>query len=122
MRKMLVATLILALIVSAWWFEEKTVGSICDRMIENIEKLQTKEADELDEAINEVEADWEDLEWILEVLTPHENTDEINLDWAGYISRINDKNYTSANHILDRIEQRFEEIRDKTKVNLQNIF
>lgn len=122
MRKMLVAAIILALIVTAWSIEGRLINKACDGMLDSIEKLRRADEDDLEKIISKVDAKWENEEKILDVLTPHEDTDEINVDWARFTSCVRAKNYPTALLVLDEMQQHFEEIRKKTKVDIQNIF
>lgn len=122
MRRMLTALLLLALIGALWFAEEKAVGSICDSMLDNIEKLKNADSEKAKELIEKTEKEWNKHEGVLEMLTPHESTDEININWAAYKSRIKKGNYTAADYTLDEMEQRFKELRERMKVSIENIF
>ena len=122
MRRMLVAILLLALIAMLWATEQRAIDRICDGMLDNIKRLKEAEIDGIDEMLEQTEQDWKKHEGVLEMLTPHENTDEININWASYKSRIKEGNYTAAGYVLDEMSQRFEELSEKTKVSIENIF
>ncbi len=121
MKKMLVAIMLLAVIATLAFLEEGAIGRICDEMIMNVEKLKSTEGESLNELIEKTEKEWEKQRKVLEMLTPHENTDEIDINWCAYKSRIKAKNYTAARYELDEMSQRFKEMRGKIKVNTENI-
>lgn len=122
MRKMIVATLILALIITAWNIESRAVDKICSEMIQSIEKLKEADTEKIKELTAALDAKWQDKEKILDVLTPHEDTDEINVDWAYFTSCVRAENYSAAMLMLDEMYEHFDEISKKSKVNIQNIF
>lgn len=122
MRRMLVALLLLTLIGALWFVEERAIDRICDSMLDNIEKLKNADTEAVGEIVEKTEEEWRRHEGILEMLTPHDNTDEININWAVYKSRIRKGNYIGAEYTLDEMRQRFIELREKMKVSIENIF
>lgn len=122
MRKMLVAVLILGIIVALWFLEGNAIDNMCTDMLENIERLRASEAEELDYMIEKTQKEWDRYEKLLEMCTPHEDTDEINVNWATYKGKIADGNRAAAGYTLDEMSQRLKEMRGKMKVSIQNIF
>ncbi len=122
MRRMLVAVLILGIIITLWALEDKAVDNMCTGMLENIERLRAADKEELDYAIEKTQREWERYEKILEMCTPHEDTDEINVNWAVYKGKIAEGNHAAAGYSLDEMSQRLREMRGKMKVSIQNIF
>lgn len=119
---MLIAVLLLSIIITLWVVEERAIDRICSSMIERIEELKKSDTENLGDMLEETQREWEKHEKVLEMLTPHENTDEININWAIYKSRIEEENYPAAKYALDEMSQRFKEIKGKMKVSIQNIF
>lgn len=122
MRRMLVAAVILGLIIWGWSIEEKVIGEICGKMIENVEKMQNATGDELDSLIEKTRKEWSENEKILEMLTPHEDTDDINVNWESFNAKVKAGNYSAAKVTLAEMGQHFKEMKSKIKVNFQNIF
>lgn len=120
MRRMLVALLIVTIIGALWFFEERAVDKVCESMLGNIESLKAQ--GNAKELIEKTDRDWKKHEGILEMLAPHENVDEININWAAYKSRIKKGDYTAAEYKLDEMSQRFKELDEKMKVSFENIF
>ncbi len=122
MRRMLVALLLLLLIIAGWKTEEKFVNNACNAMLENVEKMKNARDDELRDLTKKTIQEWEKTSGILEMFIPHEVVDDININWAGYKTKIAEGNHTSAMVTLSELEEHFKEMQSKIKVNFQNIF
>ena len=124
MRKMIVATVILSLIFAGWMWEENKVRSICDRAVDSLEIIEEKLSDK-DAALAEVfkfEKNWHRDERWLDVITPHDNTDVINVEVVRLLYHVETGNRQSAVLALREIEEYITETKRKVKVNLTNIF
>lgn len=122
MRRMFIALVLLSLIITGWKTEEKFVNNVCNVMLENVEKMKTARGDELKDLTEKAVQEWERKSGILEMFIPHEAVDDININWAGYKTKIEKGNHTSAMVTLSELEEHFKEMQSKIKVNFQNIF
>ena len=122
MRRMFVALLLLSLIITGWKTEEKFITTVCNSMLKNVEKMKTATGDELKELTEKTISEWENKSERLEMFIPHEVVDDININWAGYKTKIVQENHAAAMVTLSELEEHFKEMQSKIKVNFQNIF
>lgn len=117
MRKMVVAILILAAILAGTYFEQKTIKEVCTLMsqeLEAVERDMTK--------VDEFAQLWSKKEKIMDTLTPHDDTDQINISLANLKGYISNNDFNAAKVVLGQIKERFEEIERKSRINYTNIF
>ena len=125
MRKMLVAAVILLVIAIAWSFESRAIDNICTDMITRLTLLESyldEDEGTLDRAVEEIDSEWRKHEQTLEVLVPHDDTDNVNMKRASIMGCIEKKNYDTALLVIRELKAHFEEIRKKSRVTLTNIF
>lgn len=126
MRKMSVAVLILALIISGWISERIILNTMSDDMIDKLDKVTIAlEAENFEDAAvytDEFCDSWYKSESKIAMLTPHSEVDEISRNAAKM------KTYTISGGKDDAIatvaetKELLDEIERKTRVNLMNIF
>ncbi len=125
MRKMLVAFVILSVIVGATLWENSAVESICTHMSSRLDAIE-KELDEESKHLHEITVElidtWHEKEKILDVLIPHEDTDEINEAFSDFYACIKKGEYNTAYIILKGMQEQFDHIHEKSKINITNIF
>lgn len=122
MKRMFVALFLLVLIVTGWKAEENFITTVCNSMLENVEKMKSATGDELKELTEKTIEEWENKSERLEMFIPHEVVDDININWAGYKTKIAQENHAAAMITLSELEEHFKEMKNKIKVNFQNIF
>lgn len=123
MRKILTAVLILTLIVLASITEQKAVTRISEEFTSKLndirESMMTGDAED---EILDFEKSWQEGEKILDILTPHDDTDEINLKLSEFKSFLEAGCNDMAIKSINEMKQHFKEIQKKTEITLTNIF
>lgn len=126
MRKMLVALSIFIVIFTLWQAEQQSIKKICTEMPQRLEEIEycirennIPKATELTEGFK---TEWEKKEAVLDVLTPHDDTDEINLNIVRLERYLEIGEGSLVIGVIDEINEHFREINKKISVHYTNIF
>lgn len=125
MRRMTVAAVILFLIVALCLYENGKIEKIYQSNLIELEKIETYIKEDsfvaAKETFSTVREKWEDDEEILENITVHDDTDEINILMTELSENIRQKNSNGSLMAVEKLRLQFEHIYKKNKVKISNI-
>ena len=126
MRRMIIGVVILICLFVGWLWEKNQVGTICSDMDKKLELIDTTllqgDWERGKELMDSMKNHWLEKEKILDMLTPHDDTDEINLDMVRLERYIEQNNLFAGNILINELREHFEEIQTKLQVDYTNIF
>ncbi|MGM9551869.1 MAG: DUF4363 family protein [Clostridia bacterium] len=124
MRRTLSAVVILLLIFTMWFFEVKTLSNICQGLIEKSESLEKalNENENIQKAQEDFFVQWEKSKNILNLITSHDDTEEINLLSVRLKIYMDKHDVKEALVIMEEIKEHAKEITEKSKVDISTVF
>lgn len=119
MRRMIVAFVICAVITAGAITERILIDSICESLEGKLDALSEPYDTN---AIEDISKEWRKNEKVLEVLTPHEHTDEIRVDISRLkmLARKNDQ--SDAGMLISELKSHIDVMQESCKISLTNIF
>lgn len=119
MRRMVAAFVIFAVITAGVITERVLVDDICKSLEGKLDALSEPYDTK---AIEDISKEWNKKEKVLEVLTPHEHTDEIKVDMARLKMLARENEQSDAGMLIGELKSHIDIIRESCKISLTNIF
>lgn len=126
MKRMMVGLIILLSLFSGWLWEKHVIGEVCTEMVQSLDEIsfasEEGEREKLIKLTEDFAGKWTKKERLLDMLTPHDDTDEINLNLVRLKEYSRKNNFMAVDVIVKEMKKHFEEIEEKLQVNYTNIF
>lgn len=126
MRRIAVAALLFLIIATLWIWETNTVDGICKDVSASLEQikdvLESEDNEKSGWLIEDFELLWKEKEKVLDALTAHDETDQINVMVVRLKRYIQVRDGTSALGLIEEMNEHIKEIPRRLKITWVNIF